>query len=841
MQEPRWRSEPFSWDAAERIAAALDLPLVLGVVLARRGLTTPEAARAFLEPDGIVPSPFTLFGVREATTRIAKAISERRRIVIYGDYDADGITATALMVLGLRELGAHTGWFLPDRFEYGFGLSPRALRSIASEGPALLITVDCGVNYPGEVELAQALGLEVIVTDHHAPGLTVPDTCVVHPRLGPYPGSDLAGVGVALKLLHGLYVYLRGAEETCVPPELMELLDLVALGTVADVVPLLGENRWYVKEGLRRMLLGGRPGVRALLETARCSQDNIDAGTVAFRLAPRLNAPGRMATPELPLRLLLAEDDAEARLLAQELELINQQRQAVEGQILEQAIAAVERYDPLPPVLVLAEKDWHEGVVGIVASRLVERFHRPAILLAISGAKAKGSARSIPRYNLIAGLSRAAHLLDVFGGHAQAAGLTLPVDHLEEFERAMVTHASSVLSPDDLRPDFFIDAIVSGRDLSLEVAEALERLAPFGAGNPPVQLLALGADVCEATPTQNGDHLRCTLAVDDIQVRAIGFRLATHAPTRERCATGGPVHVGLRLEVDRWGGTMRPQIVVRHLFPATQFGEEALGCSPYCPYRDDPLAPPACSRCADPFSDVLISANEAIPWKDIRGQGIGPALLAQIISSGESVAVVCTSIERQLGYIAARVPLQELGVPGVDCVGAACWRTRLEGMREDSLLILDWRAAVRRFSLLTSRRHLIVLGPPYHRSHLAVLRAFSEHGGKIHLCYGPDERALTAKLVGLLVHPRPLMVCLYRTLRSQSSLEPLFEMAVVQIWSKYGIIPPAEELQRAWRILEELGLTDGSKKHELRDPTISPVYVAAVREYEEAMALCQSL
>lgn len=834
-----WHLRPFRWEVAKRIACELDLPLLMGVVLARRGFADPEEARSFLFPDGTVPSPFQLGGVEEAVERIVGHLERKSRIVVHGDYDVDGISATALVVLGLRTLGGDPEWFLPSRFGHGYGLSASAVRSLAAGGPGLLLTVDCGVNYPEEVSLASSLGFDVIVTDHHSLGEVLPDTVVVHPQLKDYPGSELCGVGVALKLLHGLHVRLLGASEHRLPPALLSLLDLVALGTIADIVPLRGENRFYVAEGLKQMAWNPRPGLKALMEVSRCTPDTVDAATVAYRLAPRLNAPGRLESPDLPLKLLLTRDEGEARLIAEHLDVVNRERQEVEAAILRQALELAEAHDTLPPALVLAAEGWHEGVVGIVASRLVERYHRPVILLAVSQDRAKGSGRSIPPYDLMAGLTSAAHVLDVFGGHRQAAGLTLHPGRIDEFRELLVGHAASILTEDHLRPVYTPDAIVSGCELTVDTAEALALLAPFGAGNPPVRLLALRAGLDDVGTTRNGDHLRCTLTLDGVRTRGIGFGLARQGSITE--LEGARVHAGLRLELNRWNGTVRSEVVVQSLFADERKGEESLGCSAQCPYLDDPLAPPACAHCLNPIAVTESGVPDTLPGEDARNAGMQFSTIAQVVSSGEPTAIVVSSVAHRLGLVAAHVPLRDLGVRGVDCVGRLCWRTRLAGLRPDALLFVDWTAAARRSELLAEKNHLIILDPPFQAAHVVLARAAAERGAHVHLCYGSDERRFTERLLKVSLHPRTWMVPLYRALRR--GLDPSAAMQAVydEAWRMDTFPPTGDELQRAWRILQALertGARPGEGGWNLAD---IPEYAEAEAEYEEAVRLCRML
>jgi single-stranded-DNA-specific exonuclease len=419
------------------LADTLGLPLVAAMVLAGRGLRDPVAARMFLECTAPFPDPFLFKDMEGAVTAISEAIEQRRRIVVHGDYDADGITATALILLGLREFGVEAEWYLPNRFNEGYGLSRRAVETIAGEGPALLLTVDCGVNYPDEVALAREMGLDVVVIDHHQPGARLPECHLIHQVAGGYPHGDLCGVGLGLKVMHALHMRRRGARPDVLPEQLDRLLDLAAIGTIADLAPLVGENRYYVKEGLKLIGIGQRVGLRALATVAGCT-GVADSGAVAYRLAPRLNAAGRLADPSVPLRLLLTEDEEEARALAARLHELNSTRQDVERRILEEATARVEALAELPRAIVLAGADWHEGVVGIVASRLVERYHRPTILLGIREGMAKGSGRSIPAYDLFAGVSACARMLTIYGGHAQAVGLTLDADRVDDFCAAII-------------------------------------------------------------------------------------------------------------------------------------------------------------------------------------------------------------------------------------------------------------------------------------------------------------------------------------------------------------------------------------------------------------------
>src|SRR5437899_2099440 len=395
MHEGTWTISPCPHRVQAELAASLGISELTASVLVRRGYTEPAAARAFLEGEMPPHDPFLLGDMRVACERIRAAVAEGRRICVHGDYDVDGIAATTLAVLLLRELGADVVWHLPSRFDEGYGVRGGTLARLADEGCGLVLTVDCGITAVAEVAEAQARGLGVIVTDHHRPGETLPDCPIVATRPSKYPFPELCGTGVVFKLGQALF-----GVESEVP---RRHLDLVALATIADVVPLVDENRSLAIAGLRALARTAKPGLRALMQSAGVDPATVDAGAVGFRLAPRLNAAGRLGHPREALELLLTEDEAEARRLADSLEELNRERQAVEGRILREAVAQVEAWTPeqrARRAYAVAGADWHEGVIGIVASRLVERYNRPVVLIAGTDGDWKGSGRSIPAFDL---------------------------------------------------------------------------------------------------------------------------------------------------------------------------------------------------------------------------------------------------------------------------------------------------------------------------------------------------------------------------------------------------------------------------------------------------------
>src|SRR5581483_5134408 len=502
-----------------RVRALVDelgLSATTSSVLVRRGHDSPEAARAFLAAAFPAHDPFALGDMRAAVETIRAAVRAGKRICVHGDYDADGICATALAVLLLRELGVEPRWHLPSRFEEGYGLNSQTLTRLASEVD-LVVTVDCGITAVTEVAEAKRLGLDVVVTDHHRPGDAFPACAVVAPLKGDYPFAGLCGTGVVWKLAEALL----GPGH----PFLERHLDVVALATVADVVPLLDENRALARAGLLRLAQTQKPGLRALLRVAAVDPAACDEGAIGFRLAPRINASGRLCRPETALSLLLSDDDDEARRLAEQLETLNRERQAVEERILRAAIDEIEAWPPARRRrrgYVLAGADWHEGVIGIVASRLVERYGRPVVLIACA---------------------------DEFADHADA--------HLTD---------------GDLRPRTVIDATVAGRELGLPLCEELAQLAPFGLGNPGVTLLIDGCELTELSTVGDGKHLRFRVRQ---RGRDAGSAIAFGSGAQlDRFRRVGRYDVAFRLQENRWNGTVAPQLVVRWIFDAPERYEE---------------------------------------------------------------------------------------------------------------------------------------------------------------------------------------------------------------------------------------------------------------------------
>jgi len=555
-----WTLAPCARADADELARSLGISSTVASVLVRRGYADPGVARAFLEGERPGHDPYLLGDMAAAVETIHAAIGRGKRICVHGDYDVDGICATALAVLALRDLGATVEWHLPSRFDEGYGVSGDTITKLAEGGCDLVVTVDCGITAVEEVARAKTLGVDVVVTDHHRPGAELPACPVVRTRPSEYPFPELCGTGVAAKLAEALGV------------DIGRHLDLLGLATIADVVPLVDENRAFAKDGLRALARTQRVGLRALMEIAGVDPATVDERAVAFRLAPRINAAGRLGHPRSALELLLPGDAAQARELAQELEAVNRDRQIVEERILREAVAQVEEWPEerrRARGYVVAEEHWHEGVIGIVASRLVERFGRPVVLIAgSSDGPWRGSGRSVGAFDLHHALGECSAHLTRWGGHRAAAGLSIEPDEVPAFGRAFAEHANGVLSDRDLVARPRVDAIVRADQLTIGLCQELRRLAPFGLGNSGVTLLLANAEVRDASAVGDGRHLR--FRVRDGAAgggTAIAFGLGAQV---DRFRRETRYDILFRLEENRWNGTVAPQLVVEGVLDAPE-------------------------------------------------------------------------------------------------------------------------------------------------------------------------------------------------------------------------------------------------------------------------------
>ncbi|HEX3703506.1 MAG TPA: single-stranded-DNA-specific exonuclease RecJ [Vicinamibacterales bacterium] len=572
MIGPRWDHTSCDTDARERLASAIGVAPIVAQLLCQRGLDDPELATRFLNPSlDHLHDPALLAGMSAAVDRILGAIARKERIAIHGDYDVDGITSTVILRRALEMLGADVVHFIPERLKDGYGLQPVAVERLQAEGVALIVSVDCGIRGADAARRARELGVDLIVTDHHEPDAELPPAlAVINPKRRDcaYPDKNLAGVGVALKVVQALL--RKSGRESWLPG----FIKVAAIGTLADVVPLVGENRVIAKLGLELLTKGPhKVGLRALLDVCGLTGKTIDSFHISFMLAPRVNAAGRMSTPDIATRLLLASDEAlgdDVRALAQQLDGENVRRQEEEAEI----VAAAKKIVTTDPdigartVLVVAGDAWHRGVIGIVASKLVDAFHRPAIVLSIENGVAQGSCRSIARFDMLGALERCAPLLDRFGGHKQAAGLTLDASRIRELRAAVNAVADETLGPDDLMPRLRVDGDLTFRSITGGVAAGVAALAPFGAGNPRPVFAARGVAIVDGPRKLKERHLKMALKQEGRIFRAIAWRAAErHDFLTEHKAA---LDVAFSLEQNQYNGETYVELTLADLKKAEE-------------------------------------------------------------------------------------------------------------------------------------------------------------------------------------------------------------------------------------------------------------------------------
>jgi single-stranded-DNA-specific exonuclease len=804
----RWSCTPYSVAAADELSRELGVSQVTAAILARRGHTTPDDARSFLAADER-HDPLTLPGVHEACEALLRHVAAGSQIVVHGDYDVDGVSSTAVLVRALRGLGADPRWHIPSRAD-GYGLSIATVERVAASGAGLLVTVDCAITATAEVARARELGLEVVVTDHHRPGPELPDCVVVHPALGDYPFPELCAAAVAHKLSEAMY-RIAGRD----PAALAGDLDLVGLATVADVVPLRGENRRLVREGLVALSRTSKPGLRALMRVAGVEPGTATEHALGFRLAPRLNAAGRLQRADASLELLLTEDASRAADVADELDLLNRERRDTETRILFEAEAARAEH-PEAPAYVLAGEGWHPGVIGIVASRMVERYHRPCVVIALDGDTGRGSGRSIGAYDLHAGLAACASHLRRFGGHRAAAGLEIDREAIAAFREAFVAHAASMLSPADLVAEQRIDAVVPGDALGTALAEELELLAPFGHGNPAPTLLVPAARVSEVRSMgEDGQHARFTLSGGGTRARAVAFRTAARllpASDEERH------DAAVRLELNEWNGTVEPRLVLRALCPT-----ERVACT---------LAQPERS-----FLEAFESAwrAETRPRaghgqravRDRRGSGFA-GVVGDLLSSGERVLVLCADVPRR------RSGLEQL-VAGI----ASRVRTA-DGTPCEGLALASWDELEEEPQLAESYEHLVALDPPVWPGGESFL-ANAPGSGFAHLAWGTAEIEFALTVARRSLEMRSELVALYKQLRSSGGAGAGQIEAVLRGNGAHPRSVP--DAVRLVRVLAEIGLVAVEPGPSLRlldarrtELERSPTYMGALERYAMARA-----
>ena len=767
----RWMCAPYEVAAAERLAGGLGVSRVVGAILARRGFTDVAEARRFLAA-GERHDPSTLPGAPGACELILGHLQRGSRIAVFGDYDVDGVCSTAMLVRTLRALGGDPQWELPSRFDEGYGLSVAAVERLAARGVELLVTVDCGVTAVEQVAAARAAGLDVVITDHHRPGPALPDCTLVHPALGAYGCPELCAAGVVLKLSEALQV-AAGAD----PQRADEDLDLAALATVCDLVPLRDENRRIVREGLVAMARTRKPGLRALMALASVEPAELTEQHLGFRLGPRINAAGRMRRADAALELLLTEDEERAKEVARELDLLNRDRREAETRITFAAEAACAP-QAARAAMVVAGEGWHPGVVGIVASRLVERWRRPCVVIALEDGAGRGSGRSISPYDLHAGLAACAEHLIRFGGHRMAAGVELEAGAVEPFGRALATHAGHALTPGDLIPRERVDAVVPGGLLGLELAEELECLRPFGMGNPQPTLLVPAARFQHvAAMGEEKQHSRFTLVTaGGARSRGVAFGSAPRALAQ---AQADNHDIALRLERNRWNGMVEPRVLLRAMCPTLAGSLDVLG-------EEGTFW----ERLAGELGDGSASAEVT----HIEDSGAGPepidrscegfaGVAGDLFTSGEPVLVVVADVARR------RSGLEQI----------------VAGLAAQAMPVASWHALEAAPALARAFRHLVALDPPPGGRTDPLLR----QGPRAHIAWGPAEAEFALLVYRAALDLRPALADAYRALRD---LDPQASPgALERALRGEGRHPrTAEVCARMLVILGELGLVEFS-------------------------------
>ncbi len=808
-QASPWRGftlEPYSYAETRALMRELDLAEPVAVTLVRRGYRTVAEARAFLDA-GETHDPSEFEGMGEIAGEIMEAIAGGLKVTVHGDYDCDGVCSTAILVGALRELGGQCDWYIPGRIGDGYGLTARSVERLAARGTGLLITTDCGITCPDEVEAARRAGMGVIITDHHEPGERLPDCRILHPRLSNYPCADLCATGVA----HKLSAALLGAERA------ERDLDLVALATVADLVPLTGENRALVRAGVSVARRAGRPGLRALCAAAGVQPVRLDEGDLAFRLAPRVNAAGRLYRADAGVELMLTADADRASAIADQLDRANRERREAEREVVEGAERA---RGELPvelasaPALVLAGEGWHPGVVGIAASRLAERHWMPVVLIGLDAeGRGRGSGRSIPGFDLLAALEACREHLARFGGHRAAAGLEIEAGRVEAFRRAFADHASRALGERDLVRTEGIDAVVGAESLGREVAEQLGRLGPFGKGNPGVRLLVPSARLSDVRPMGEGArHARFRLQSGARSALGVAFgvdgRLA-----ESRIAE--PLHVSLRLELNEWQGAVSPRVVLGELYAdaaepspvSVVFPDRAEWSARLQAEREAPL-----DRWPPP---ELAGGREGAQRREVvdRRGASGVAAVAAIASSGSAVLAVCADAVRRRDLVErAAAPIRfgggEVAIASGRLADGAN-RDAVASVAEagSGVLLADWAALARQPSSPSRFEHVVVIDPPS----FAHLDGIALAGpGFAHLVWGDAELELALRVHDEEWPRRAALVALFRALREAPGVSRaggVLDRDVLRAaLHGPGASPRSPEVDaRRLRMLEELG------------------------------------
>lgn len=554
----KWECYNLDNEKVEELVKKRHITNLLASILVNRGIIDGEKINVFLNPTRKdFYNPFLMPDMEIAVKRIVKAIENKEKIMIYGDYDADGITSITVLKKYLNEIGLKTGEYIPNRLNEGYGLNKDAISKIYNDGYKLMITVDCGISGLEEVDYANSLGMEIIITDHHEPAEKLPEAIAVidaKRKDNKYPFNQLAGVGVVFKLIQAISTELKLEEK-----EYLKYLDLVCIGTISDIVPLVDENRVIAKLGLKLIEKTKNIGLKTLLNIADLRK--IDSTAISFGVAPRINACGRMGFQEEALQLFLTEDSGEATKIAKRLVQFNQERQAKEKQIFEEVIEKIEKDDKDKKCIVLAEENWHHGVIGIVASKITEIYYKPSILICLEGDKGKGSGRSVPGFDLYTALTKCSDYIEKFGGHSMAIGITIKKENFEKLKEAIEKYAQES-NISDIMPIINIDKEINLKNINIEEVKSLELLEPFGEGNKMPLFLLRNLKIDSIRALSGGKHLKLTLKQDNNIVDAIGFNMGDLS---KEYLLGDKVDVVGTIEINSFGNKENIQINLKDI------------------------------------------------------------------------------------------------------------------------------------------------------------------------------------------------------------------------------------------------------------------------------------
>jgi single-stranded-DNA-specific exonuclease len=768
-QEVPWRTPRVAHADVRRLQEALGCPEPMAWILARRGLADPHEARDFLRADGDLADPLRIAGAGEAAARLREALVRGEHVAIHGDYDCDGVCSTAILAGALTARGGEVTTFLPSRFTDGYGVSEATVERLADSGADLLVTVDCGTSSVEPLQRAVELGMDVMVLDHHLAAGARPPGILVNPALGRGMDDLPAAAGVVFDVVRAL----AAGDDGLLAPAPDEGVDLAGLATVADAVPLIGNNRRLVHRALASIRRGERPGIVALLGAAGQGYRGITPRGLSFTLAPAINAAGRLAEASRALELMLEDDPVRARALAEELWDLNSRRRDVERQVTAEAIAMVEATAPDGvPITLVAGEAWHEGVVGIVASRLVERFGRPAIVLSTDGASAKGSGRSLPGLDLHAIVADASEVLTRWGGHSGAVGVSLATDDIPGFREALERSALGRSADIRRAQTRHVDAVVAGADLTLDTAEKLEALAPFGRGNPEPRIVVPACAVSGLSRVGEGRHLRARLGAGGVTVPAIGFSMGRQAPLLEEAGGDARFDAVAKLEVERWQDTTgaRVSLDALDLLPSGPVvpGGCADACDVACHLRRAPSR--LAEMVGEPFGPAppeVVAVPEVV--RDHRGEGRALSLICALAGADRGVVAVVADVPRRRAALADVLAPGRLGVDVAVLGGVRCdsdaMRGRLALARGGPVLALLDYAALREVDI-PDGVHVVVVDPPTSHDEAGWLAAACADRAA-HLTWGPDEAALALRVAEADLAVRDVARSLWPALAAQ--------------------------------------------------------------------------